>query len=98
MLPSNQRDFSRLLEPGKALATFPDEGYGSTGFHLEDRDDDDEDGAGRAVLTLTILVALAVIILALTLVVALAWQRHTGSARLEHPAATPQQTDPISGR
>jgi len=40
--------------------------------------------------------ALAAIILALAVVAALAWRRHSDSARLEHRATALQQTDPIS--
>jgi hypothetical protein len=63
---------------------------------MKEREEDQE--PGDTVLTLAIFVALAVIILALTLVAAIAWRRHSGPARLEHPARALQQTDPTSGR
>jgi hypothetical protein len=37
-------------------------------------------------------------ILLIAVVVGLAWRRHSAAARLRHPAAALQQTDPASGR
>ena len=60
---------------------------------MEERDDKETRLAG---LRLSISMALAAIILALAVVAALAWRRHSDSARLEHRATALQQTDPIS--
>jgi hypothetical protein len=62
---------------------------------MEERDDKETRLAG---LRLSISVALAVIIFALAVLAGLAWRRHSGSARLAHPARALQQTNPISGR
>jgi hypothetical protein len=60
---------------------------------MEERDDKETRLAG---LRLSISVALAVIIFALAVLAALAWRRHSGSARLARQAAALQQTVSIA--
>jgi hypothetical protein len=57
---------------------------------MEERDEKEARLAG---LRFSISMALAAIFLALALVAALAWRRHSGSARLEHPHGRPQMTE-----
>jgi uncharacterized protein YoxC len=61
---------------------------------LEERDEEERETG----LRLSISMAIAAIMLMVAIVVGLGWRLNSISARLKHPAAALQQTDPTSGR
>jgi hypothetical protein len=62
---------------------------------LEERDEQEKRDAG---LRLSMAMAVVAILLMVAIVVGLGWRHHSAAARLRHPAAALQQTDPTSGR